>query len=113
MQIGFFNTADNIAELLGNLPENTDLGSNFDAREHVFVLAFIENRKMLETYLPTLRETITEDGALWLTYHKGTSDIDTDINRFSIVYYSRSMNLKEVAIGSIDTNWYGLGLKKV
>lgn len=74
---------------------------------------FNEDRQMLEAYLYSLKETIKDSGALWIAYHKSSSSVDTDVNRDIIAEYGTSMDLKGVAIVSINDNWSGLRFKKI
>lgn len=112
MSIGFFNRPDNLNELLGGLPENVEVAEELENTNLDLILAFIEDRQMLEAYLYSLKNAIHDDGALWIAYHKGSSSINTDINRDTIAEYGTSMDLKAVAMISINDNWSGLRFKK-
>jgi hypothetical protein len=48
---------------------------------------------------------------LWVTYHKGTSKVKTDIHRDMINAYAHSIGLEGVAMISIDEDWSALRLK--
>jgi hypothetical protein len=50
---------------------------------------------------------------LWVSYHKGTSKVKTDINRDTINAYANSLCLQGVAIISIDDDWSALRLKRI
>jgi hypothetical protein len=112
MQIGFFNGPNNLLELLGGLPDEVDIKEDLETAELDFVLGFIEDRRMLEKKLVSLKNAIKDDGALWLAYHKGTSSVDTDINRDSIHRFAKNLDLKGVSMVSIDDNWTGFRFKK-
>jgi hypothetical protein len=58
-----------------------------------------------------LKKFLKPEGLLWVTYHKGTSKIKTDINRDSIAEYALSLGLKPVAMISVDEDWSALRLK--
>ena len=58
-----------------------------------------------------LKKTLAPGGALWVTYHKGTSKIKTDINRDSINAYAGTLGMQAVAIISVDDDWAALRLK--
>lgn len=113
MKIGFFNQPDNLDELLGDLPEDVEIAEELENTELDLILAFIEDRQMLEAYLYSLKNAIHNDGALWIAYHKGSSSVDTDINRDTIAEYGTSMDLKGVAMVSINKNWSGFRFKKI
>jgi hypothetical protein len=48
---------------------------------------------------------------IWVTYPKGTSAIETDINRDSIRTYAEILGLETIAIISVDSDWSALRLK--
>jgi hypothetical protein len=50
---------------------------------------------------------------MWVTYHKGTSKVKTDINRDTINAYVHSIGLEGVAMISIDEDWSALRLKLI
>jgi hypothetical protein len=76
-----------------------------------FIQLFVANRKELEIQLPRLKNGLKPSGSLWVTYHKGTSSIKTDINRDTINAYAATLGLQGVAMISIDADWSGLRLK--
>ena len=111
MALGLFNAPENIEKLLG-LPKGVKLHKSFTSNLDI-LLAFIENRKMLEDSLSTLKTQIHGDGALWLAYHKSSSPVETDINRDAIHAYAQTLNLKGVGMVSINSNWSGFRFKKI
>ncbi|SMO70050.1 hypothetical protein SAMN06265218_11015 [Fodinibius sediminis] len=111
--MGLFNAPDNVLDLTGELPEDVAVIEELQGRQVDIILGFIENRNMLETHLPVLRRALDDEGALWVAYYKGSASIDTDINRDSIHDYAKSIDLKGVAMVSIDENWSGFRFKKV
>ncbi len=100
------------ATRLGTLPEGSRLldepGDSVDA-----IQLFVANRNELEAQLPRLKRLLARNGMLWVTYHKGTSQVKTDINRDSINAYARSLGLQGVAMISIDEDWAALRLKLI
>jgi len=113
MEIGFFNAPNNLEELLGGLPDDVEIAEDLEGTELDLILAFIEDQQMLEAYLYSLKQAIADDGALWLAYHKGSSSVDTDINRDIIHNYGQQLDLKGVSMISINDNWSGFRFKKV
>lgn len=97
---------------LGTLPEGSRLldepADSVDA-----IQFFVADRNELEAQLPRLKRLLARNGMLWVTYHKGTSQVKTDINRDSINAYARSLGLQGVAMISIDEDWAALRLKLI
>lgn len=102
---------DDWETLLGGVPEGVEHVSEADPAD--IVLAFVENRTELEAQLPTLRTRLADGGALWIAYHKGTSPIDSDVNRDVIMRVAPEHDLKAVAIISVNDDWSALRLKRV
>lgn len=113
MEIGFFNAPENLEKLLGDLPDDVNVAEDLESTELDLILAFIEDHQMLEAYLYSLKNAITDDGALWLAYHKGSSSVNTDINRDTITKYGKQLGLKGIAMISINDNLSGFRFKKV
>jgi hypothetical protein len=95
---------------IGKLPEGSIILSDSSCLVEV-IQVFSANRMELEAQLPRLRELLTPKGMLWVTYHKGTSKMKTDINRDTINAYAHSIGLEGVAMISIDDDWSALRLK--
>jgi len=95
---------------LGTLPKNVAVVKTLTQPVDLIQL-FVANRRELEEQLPRLKAALKPDGILWITYHKGTSGIKTDINRDSINTYAQTIGLVGVAMISIDDDWSALRLK--
>ena len=95
---------------LGALPKGALVLSSSDQPVEVIQL-FVANRAELEAQLSRLKKLLTSKGMLWVSYHKGTSKVKTDINRDTINAYARSIGLIGVAMISIDEDWSALRLK--
>ena len=106
--VTFFNPPKNNEELLGGIHEDISISEGDPAD---ILLAYIENREQLERNLLALKSSIKDDGALWIAYHKGTSSVDTDINRDIIHDYAQDHGLKGVSMISINDNWSAFRFK--
>jgi len=113
MKIGFFNAQANVDKLLGDIPDDVEVSQKLENTELDFILAFMEDRQMLEAYLYSLKNAIADDGALWLAYHNDSASLDTDINRDIIHKYCKQLDLKGGAMVSINNDWTGLRFKKI
>lgn len=97
---------------VGELPQGTVVLSDSTCEVDA-IQVFVGNRAELEAQLPRLKELMAPKGMLWVTYHKGTSKVKTDIHRDSINAYAHSIGLEGVAMISIDEDWSALRLKRV
>jgi predicted CoA-binding protein len=77
------------------------------------IQVFVRNRQELEALLPRLKQQMAPKGMLWVTYHKGTSKVKTDINRDTINAYAQTLGMQGVAMISIDEDWAALRLKLI
>lgn len=107
-KVAFFNEPPDNRDLLGEIPESVTITTEEPAD---IMLCYIENYTQLRDNLAKLKNSIIPEGALWIAYHKGSSTIDTDINRDSIIKFANSHNLKGVAMISINEDWSALRLK--
>jgi hypothetical protein len=97
---------------LGPLPEQVTVVPAAEAPIDM-IQVFVDSRAELEAQLPRLKGLLAPKGMLWVTYHKGTSRVKTDIHRDSINAYAKSIGLEGVAMISIDDDWSALRLKLV
>ncbi len=110
MRVLFVNAPRGYKTLLGPLPKGAKhLKAATEPADVIQV--FVADRKELEEQLPKLKNVLAPGGMLWVTYHKRTSRIRTDINRDSINAYADSIGLQGVAMISIDDDWAALRLK--
>jgi hypothetical protein len=76
-------------------------------------LVFIYDNKELLDFLKNKLELIEPDSVLWLAYPKGTSKVNTDINRDTIRVTSESFGITTVTAISIDDTWSGLRFRPI
>ncbi len=98
--------------VVGELPAGASLLSDGGGPVEA-IQVFVANRLELENQLPRLMKLLAAKGMLWVTYHKGTSKVKTDINRDTIAAYARTLGLQAVAMISIDDDWAALRLKQL
>jgi hypothetical protein len=106
------NPPDGYLARIGTMPIGAILLNDTDIMVEA-IQVFVTNRAELEARLPRLKELLAAKGMLWVTYHKGTSKVKTDINRDSINAYAHTIGLEGVAMISIDDDWSALRLKQV
>jgi hypothetical protein len=97
---------------IGELPDGVIILSDSSCLVEV-IQVFLAKRAELEAQLPRLAGLLAPNGIIWVTYHKGTSKVKTDINRDTINAYAHTLGLEGVAMISIDEDWSALRLKLV
>ena len=98
--------------LLKDVPEDftvtTDVSGPVD-----LIQVFVKTRSELEEQLPILKNHLKPDGFLWIAYPKGTSKIETDINRDSIWAYAKTLHLKAIHQIAVDDTWSAMRFRPV
>lgn len=111
-RILLLNEPDNYREALGELPKGavilTEPGQQTD-----FIQVFVTSMKQLEEQLSELKAYLKPDGLFWVTYPKGTSKIETDVNRDIIWKYAQTIGLRAVSMISVDETWSAMRLRIV
>ena len=96
---------------IGSLPPDClVLDENFNG-EFDFIQVFTAGRAELVSALPVLIPRLAENGALWVSYYKGTSKFKTDINRDSIWEIGRQHGLDAVRQIAVDDDWSAIRFK--
>ncbi len=75
--------------MLDPLPPEAIVGEQRDANVDVIQL-FVADRKELEARLPEVKVRLRPEAVLWVSDHKGTSPVPTDIKWDTILAYARS-----------------------
>ena len=98
---------DGYDETLGTLPEGlksaTSLRGEFD-----FIHFFSTSRAAFEHEFPRLKAHLTTSGMLWVSWPKGASKIETDLNENIIRDVGLTNGLVDVKVAAIDDDWSGL-----
>jgi len=84
-----------------NFIENTKVKKNFI---HYFALC----SKQLENDILFLKNEILNDGMIWVSWPKKSSEISTDLSRDKIREIGLKNGLVDVKICAIDDTWSGL-----
>jgi hypothetical protein len=99
-------------DLLGPLPEGAVLLEETAGKADA-ILLFAPLRAGLEAHLPALNARLASKAMLWVLYYKGTSRVETDVNRDIIAAYAQTVGYQAVAIVSVNSELSALRLKPV
>lgn len=103
------NAPANLESLLGGLPENVRFLDSLSEKAdliHVFVKTVAE----MEAALYELRDEIVSNGAIWVSWHKKSSKIPTDVTEDVIRETALALGLVDVKVCAIDEKWSALKL---
>ena len=100
---------DYYLDLLGELPPGVELKSEPKVLVN-FIQLFAPDLKMLEKWLPMLKNRIEKDGMIWFSWYKKAAKIPTDVTEDQIRATCLPLGLVDVKVCAIDAKWSGLKL---
>lgn len=107
MTMCILNAPDNYQEILGALPE--DVIQIDDVQESLnFIHYFVVERADLEATFSKLKQALTKDGMLWISWYKKASKMPTDLTEDIIREIGLDNGLVDVKVAAIDHLWSGL-----
>jgi hypothetical protein len=71
---------------------------------------FTKQRAALESRLPMLVRALATDGALWISWPKRTSGVETDLTENDVREVALAHGLVDVKVCAVDEVWSGLKL---
>jgi hypothetical protein len=88
-----------------SVPRNSPTGGNLDV-----IVAFFTRRAELEKRLRPLMDAMDVDGALWVSWPKRSSGVETDITEDTLREVGLPLGLVDNKVCAIDETWSGLRL---
>lgn len=73
-----------------------------------FIHFFTKKREELETNFPNLKQQLSQKGILWISWPKGSSKIETDLNKNIVREIGLKNGLVDLKICAVDEIWSGL-----
>ncbi len=73
-----------------------------------FIQGFYTSRRRLENDFETMQHNLRKDGQIWISWPKGTSKMETDLNENIVRKIGLDHGLVDVKIAAIDADWSGL-----
>jgi len=106
-RMAVFNAPHDYREKLGKLPDNiaieTRLMNSLD-----FIHFFAKSRSQLEDEFPKLKMMLSQKGMIWISWPKGSSGLETDLNENVIRKVGLNNGLVDIKVAAIDEIWSGL-----
>jgi len=93
--------------LLGRLPAGAKLQARLPKATQ-FIHRFVRHRDELEPELPRLAGALSDNGALWISWPKKTSGVETDLTENVIREIGLAEGLVDVKVCAVDEVWSGL-----
>ncbi len=108
-RVRLINQPAHYFELFTDLPPDIVLVDDHSTTVNL-VHFFTKEYHQLVTILPVLRQQITQDGIIWVSWPKKASKVTTDITEDKIRDYALQSGLVDVKVCAVDEVWSGLKL---
>jgi len=95
----YFNTLE--------IPQRVTLASQLKGPLE-FIHFFTKSRQELETQFPSLKRALLRGGMLWISWPKGSSKVETDLNEGSVREIGLKNGLVDIKVCAVDEVWSGL-----
>ena len=103
------NAPPNYQQMLGPLPNDVQVSTRLRRPVdlvHIFSIA----RAQLDAELRRALEEIEQDGAVWVSWPKKSSRVETDITEDVVRELALPLGLVDVKVCAVDETWSGLKL---
>jgi hypothetical protein len=99
----------NYMQLVSPLPEGVQLVRRLGSETDIVHIFVTERARLREALRGSLAE-MKPDAAIWVSWPKGTSKVQTDITEDTIREVALPMGLVDVKVCAVDDIWSGLKL---
>jgi hypothetical protein len=106
-KISILDPPKNYNSTLGKLPENVAVMKELKGPLD-FIHFFTEERKELGSKFPILKQELSRDGMVWISWPKISSKVATDLNENIVREIGLKNGLVDVKTCAVDEIWSGL-----
>jgi hypothetical protein len=75
---------------------------------HDFIHYFTKEKEDLQRAFPALAKTLSRAGMLWISWPKGSSGVETNLNENVVRHIGLQAGLVDVKVCAVDEVWSGL-----
>jgi hypothetical protein len=97
-----------LAHELQPLPERVKVEPATTRGQLDFIMLFVSLEKTLQKELPKLKKKLTPDGALWVSWPKKSSGVQTNLSFGVVQQLGLKTGLVDVKICAVNDIWSGL-----
>lgn len=108
MRVVALNAPTDFSETLGMLPDGVEIIGKFESGHEVMVIFFTTDRDVLEAEFGKLKAALATSGALWISWPKKASGVQTNLNENMVREIGLKNGLVDVKICAVDNIWSGL-----
>ena len=103
----FLETPPHYFDLLGPLPEGLIVEETLSPSLN-FIHFFVKEQEWLKESFPALKYHMDLKGMIWISWPKGTSKVDTDLNGNIVREIGLGNGLVDIKVCSVDDTWSAL-----
>jgi len=104
------NAPRDYAALVKPLPAGVKISAKPPKGGAPFVHLFVTSTAELQKQLPVARKAMAQDGTLWVSWHKKSAKIPTDVTEDVIRALALKTDLVDVKVCAVSEVWSGLKL---
>ena len=95
---------------LDDLNHDAEISPTLDGKFD-WIQAFVKNKAELEALAPQATKALKPESALWISFPKGTSKIQTDLTRDKGWEILQELDLKWITLISVNETWSAFGFR--
>ena len=103
-----FDSPENYFDLLEETPADTDWDDELSAKAYDFQHVFVQKHETLKANWEVWKGALKKDGTMWVSWPKGGSKIETDLNGNIVREFGLAGGLVDVKVCAVDEDWSGL-----
>lgn len=103
-----FKSPENYFELLESTPAGTVWDDDLNSPPYDFEHAFVTKLDELKNGWDKWKDSLKKDGTIWISWPKGSSKIETELNGNIVRDFGLNGGLVDVKVCAVDENWSGL-----
>ena len=101
------NAPANYRRLLGQIPDSVTFSERLKSGSS-FVHLFTSRRSEMQKKMSILRDKISDNGAIWVSWPKKSSGISTDVTEDVIREIALPLGFVDIKVCAVDETWSGL-----
>ncbi len=103
-----FQSPSNYFDLLVETPKESQFEIEISNSPYDFEHAFVTQLNELEKHWRVWKENLKKNGTLWISWPKGTSKKETNLNGNIVREFGLKGGLVDVKVCAVDEDWSGL-----
>lgn len=107
--IKLINQPDYYFDLFADMPNHVTVATDAKTKKD-FIHCFVTNAEEFYKTILSIRNEIRQDGMIWISWHKKSSKIATDVTENLIREVALQNGLVDIKVCAIDEVWSGLKL---